>query len=117
MENIRNNPGNGDSPGHDSANTPGSGSGKPAWMSDPLVKEIPAKKLQFLEELFAQGQGKSQKEMMAYLMPAMKRAKKENLTFTPQEVSAAIAAIKKYSSEEELKKIYKILEKSRQGGK
>ena len=54
---------------------------------------------------------------MAYLMPAMKRAKQENLTFTPQEVSSAIAAIKKYSSEEELKKIDKILEKSRQGGK
>ncbi|MCI9439002.1 MAG: hypothetical protein HFH85_17985 [Lachnospiraceae bacterium] len=91
--------------------------GKPAWMSDPLVKEIPAKKLQFLEELFAQGQGKSQKELMAFFMPAMKRARQENLTFTPQEVSAAIAAIKKYSSAEELKKIDKILEKSKQGGK
>lgn len=111
MENIKNNPENG------SPNNSGSGSGKPAWMLDPLVKEIPAKKLQFLEQLFAQGQGKSQKEMMAYLMPAMKRAKQENLTFTPQEVSAAIAAIKKHSSEEELKKIDKILEKSRQGGK
>lgn len=88
-------------------------SGRPAWMADPLVKEIPEKKLQFLERLFADGHGKSQKEMMTFLMPMMKKAKQENLTFTPQEVSAAIAAIKKYSSEEELKQIDKILEKSR----
>lgn len=87
---------------------------KPAWMADPLVKEIPEKKLHFLEQLFADGQGKSQKEMMAFLMPMMKKAKQENLTFTPQEVNAAIAAIRKYSSQEELEKIDKILEKSRQ---
>lgn len=87
--------------------------GRPAWMTDPLVKEIPEKKLQFLERLFADGHGKSQKEMMAFLMPMMKKAKQENLTFTPQEVNAAIAAIKKYSSAEELKQIDKILEKSR----
>lgn len=111
MENIKNNP------EADSPNSSCNSSGKPAWMSDPLVKEIPAKKLQFLEQLFAQGQGKSQKEMMAYLMPAMKRAKQENLTFTPQEVSAAIAAIKKHSSAEELKKIDKILEKADRAGK
>lgn len=92
-------------------------SGRPAWMADPLVKEIPEKKLQFLERLFADGHGKSQKEMMAFLMPMMKKAKQENLTFTPQEVSAAIAAIKKYSSEEELKQIDKILEKSRSEAK
>lgn len=87
---------------------------KPAWMEDPLVQEIPEKKLQFLEQLFAKGHGKNQKEMMALLMPMLKKAKQENLTFTPKEVSVAIAAIKKHSSEEELKQIDKILEKSRQ---
>lgn len=86
---------------------------RPAWMNDPLVKEIPEKKLRFLEQLFEKGQGKTQKEMMAFLMPMMKKAKQENLTFTPQEVNAAISAIRKYSSEEELQKIDKILEKSK----
>ena len=87
---------------------------RPAWMSDPLVKDIPQRKLQFLEQLFAQGRGKNQKEMMAYLMPMMKRAKQENLAFTPQEMNAAIAAIRKYSSQEELTQIDKLLEKNRQ---
>lgn len=86
---------------------------RPAWMADPLVKDIPEKKLQFVEQLFAQGHGKSQKEMMAYLMPMMKKAKAENLTFTPQEMNAAIAAIRKHSTREELTQIDKILEKSK----
>ncbi len=86
---------------------------KPAWMSDPLVKDIPEKKLEFLGQMFNEGHGKSQKEMMAFMMPMMKKAKQENLTFTPQEMSAAIAAIKKYSSADELKQIDKILEKTK----
>lgn len=90
---------------------------KPAWMSDPMVSIIPEKKLQFLGQLFAQGHGKSQKEMMTLLMPLLKKAKQEGLTFSPQEMSAAIAAIKKHSSEEEKKQIDNILEKSRRGEK
>ena len=43
----------------------------------------------------------------------LKRAKQENLTFTPQEMNAAIAAIRKHSSAEELSKIDKILEKTK----
>lgn len=88
----------------------------PEWMSDPLVSEIPEKKLRFLGEMFAQGQGKSQKEMMAFLMPMMKKAQKENLTFTPKEMSAAIAAIKKHSTEKELEQIDKILKKAEHPG-
>jgi len=85
---------------------------RPAWMADPLVQQIPKKKLDFLGQLFADGHGKSQKEMMTYLMTMMKKAKQEHLTFTPQEMNAAITAIRKYSSAEELKQIDKILEKS-----
>lgn len=87
----------------------------PEWMSDPLVKEIPEKKLRFLGEMFTAGHGKSQKELMTFLMPMMKKAKKENLTFTPQEMNAAIAAIKKHSSQSELEKIEKILDKTKNG--
>lgn len=89
---------------------------RPAWMADPLVKDIPPKKLEFLEQLFAKGHGKSQKELMALAMPMLKKARAENLTFTPQEMNAAIAAIRKYSSKEELQKIDKILERSRNAG-
>lgn len=86
---------------------------RPVWMTDPLVKDIPEKKLKFVEQLFEKGQGKSQKELMSYLVPMMKKAKEENLTFTPQELNAAIAAIRRHSTPEELKKIDKILEQNR----
>ncbi len=89
---------------------------RPAWMADPLVKEIPERKLQFVEELFAKGHGKSQKEMMAFAIPMMKKAKQENLAFTPQEMNAAIAAIRKHSTREELSQIDKILEKTKNAG-
>ena len=92
-------------------------SSRPAWMSDPLVKDIPDKKLDFLGEIFAESQGKSQRELMMSLMPMMNRARQENLSFSPQEMTTAIAAIKKYSSEEELKQIDNILEKTKGVGK
>ena len=85
----------------------------PLGMQDDLVRNIPKEKLDFLGKLFAQGHGKNQKEMMALLMPAMRRARQEHLTFTPQEMQAAITAIKKYSTESELRQIENILEKSR----
>ena len=82
-------------------------------MSDPLVKDIPEKKLDFLGEMFEESQGKNQRELMASLLPMMTRARQENLSFSPREMTAAIAAIRKYSSEEELKQIDNILEKTK----
>lgn len=84
----------------------------PAWMADELVKSISPQKLVFLEEMFQETQGKNKKELMSFLMPMMKRAKQENLTFTPAEMNAAITAIKKYSSEEEISQMNKILAKA-----
>ena len=75
------------------------------WMEDESVKNIDQIKLQFIQELYNETKGKSQKELMAYIMPMMKKAKKENLTFTPEEMQLAINAIKKYSSREELEQI------------
>lgn len=82
---------------------------RPTWMDDELVKGIPQKKLDFASQLFTQGHGKSQKEMMSIILPMMKRAKAENLTFTQAELNACIQAIKKHSSQEELAKIDKLM--------
>jgi hypothetical protein len=82
---------------------------RPAWMSDELVQNIPERKLEFLGELFRASQGKTRKELMAFLVPAMKKARQESLTFTPEEMNAAVTAIKKYSSEEELAQMEKIM--------
>jgi len=78
---------------------------RPLWMEDELVKDISTSKLTFLEKMYRETQGKNKKEMMSFLMPMMKKAKEENLSFTPAEMNAAISAIKKYSTQEEIAKM------------
>lgn len=85
---------------------------KPEWMNDPLVKDIEEKKLQFLSDLVLGGQGKSQKEMMAYMMQKMKQAKTDKISFTSGEVTAVITAIKSHSTPEELEQIENIMKKA-----
>ena len=86
----------------------------PAWMDDDLVKDISPKKLAFLSQIFMEGQGKNnQKDMMTFLMPLMKKAKAENLTFSQSEISACIQAIKKHATTEENNQIDSILKKAK----
>jgi len=90
---------------NNTSNTPS----RPEWMNDPLVKDIPQKKLDFLGKMFVESKGKNQKQMMGYLMPIMKKAKAEKLTFSQDEINACIQAIKNHSTQEELEKIDNIL--------
>jgi len=79
------------------------------WMNDTLVQSIPKEKMEFLAKLFQQGKGKTQKEMMVHLLPLLKEGKEKGLSFTPAEISSAIAAIRKHSSYEENQKIDELL--------
>lgn len=88
---------------------------RPAWMEDELVRSIPDAKLEFLNKMFHDAnlrkqnmKTNNQAEMLRILMPIIKQAKSANLSFTPQELQAAITAIRKYSSPEELEQIDKI---------
>ncbi len=85
---------------------------RPEWMNDDSIKGISPKKLEFLEKMFLETQGKNQKELMTLLMPMMKKAQQEHLTFTPAEMNAAISAIKKHSTAEEIAKMDQLLEKA-----
>ena len=85
---------------------------RPAWMDDPLVKDIPEKKLEFLKQVFAESQGKSRQALMASLLSLMNRARQENLSFIA--MMAAVAAIRSHSSEEEQKQIDNILQKAKE---
>lgn len=87
---------------------------RPLWMNDESVRNISEEKLNFLYELFQNGKGKSQKEIMAFFLPMMKKAKSQNLDFTPNEISTCIQAIKKYSTPEELSRIDKLLQRQQQ---
>lgn len=89
---------------------------RPRWMDDELAKDIPREKLDFVNKMFAEvndrrqaaGPMKSQKEMLMLMMPLIQKMRASNLSLTPQELQAAIAAIKKHSTAEELEQIDKI---------
>ncbi len=84
---------------------------RPPWMDDPLVQNIPQKKLDFLGKLFVESKGKNQKQLTGFIMPMMKKAKAEKLTFSQTEINACIQAIKKHSTKEELAQIDNLLKK------
>ena len=84
----------------------------PIWMQDRAVSDIPPEKLDFLKKLAEGGKGKSQKEMMLYMMQNMKTAKAKGISFTPAELSILMDTVKKYSSPEELAKVNELLSKA-----
>lgn len=84
----------------------------PVWMQDPSVSEIAPRKLEFLKNLVEGGQGKSQKEMMLYMMQNMKLAKSKGITFSPSELQLLMETVRKYTSPEELKKVDDLIKKA-----
>ena len=88
---------------------------RPEWMNDESVKDIDIRKLEFIQELHNNSQAANQKELMMKLMPKLKYAKGQGLLLSLREVQTAIAAIKKYSTPEELEQIDKVLDKIKKG--
>lgn len=86
-----------------------SNSEKPKWMSDPLVADIDPAKLEFLKSIVFESRGKSQKELLPFLMQVVKKGKASQLSFTDEEMSAIMAAIKSNSTPEELEQINKFM--------
>ena len=89
----------------------------PAWMQEDSVKDIPRKKLEFLQKLVFESKSLSQKELLPFLMALAQRSRDENISFSAVETTAIVDAIRKYSTPEELLKmnqIMKLMEKRKQ---
>lgn len=82
---------------------------KQKWMSDPLVADIAPEKLDFLQTIVFESRGKSQKEMLPFLMQVLKKGKASQLSFSEEEMSAILTAIKNNSTPEELEQINKFM--------
>lgn len=88
---------------------------RPKWMDDPAVAHIPTEKLDFLQTLVFESKGLSKQEMFPFLMSVMKKAKEQNLQFHDSEMNLLIQTIKKYSSEEEIATIDKMVAAKKKG--
>lgn len=75
------------------------------WMEDARVAQIPKEKLQFLQKIFFESKKLTQKEQLPFFMALAGRARKDNISFSQEEINAIMDAIKEYSTPEEIQKI------------
>ncbi|MGI6017256.1 MAG: hypothetical protein ACOX8M_00380 [Marvinbryantia sp.] len=85
-----------------------------SWMNDPSLKGIDTAKLQMLMQFAAQGKGKSQNDLLPFLMTAVKQSQSNGTSFSSQEADLIINVMKQGKSPEEIAKIDRMLTMLRQ---
>lgn len=85
-----------------------------SWMDNPALKNIDASKLQMLQALANQGMGKSQNELLPFLMAAASQSKTNGKSFSAEEADLIIEVMKQGKSPAEVAKIEKIVSLVRQ---
>lgn len=79
------------------------------WMQDPALINIPIQKLQFLQNMLFESQKHSGKEMLPFFMSLAMKAKKQNITYSQEEIDTIIPVLKKFASEEEIQKMNHVI--------
>ena len=86
-----------------------------SWMNNPSLGGIDPAKLQMLAALADQAKGKSQTEMLPFLMSLMSQQKNsEHMSFNSSEADAIINVMKLGKSPQEIARIDKICSVMRQ---
>lgn len=79
------------------------------WMNDIRLKDIEAKKLNFLQKLVFESSNLTEKQKIPFLMALANKAQKDKVKFTREETLEIIEVLKDYSTQDELQKINSIL--------
>lgn len=79
------------------------------WKNDPKLKDIDKSKLEMLQNMAEQGNGKSAADMLPFLMSAAASGKQNGLDFSQKEISAVIEVMKAGKSPQEAAKIDRIV--------
>lgn len=79
------------------------------WMQDAALSGVDPKKLEFLQKLVFEINQKSDKEKLPFMLALAKRAQKEQIQFSKEETMLIADVLKKYGTDEELKKMNFIL--------
>lgn len=79
------------------------------WMNNPNLKNIDPAKLQALLSMSESSRGKSQKELLPFLLAAASQSKSKGLSFSSNEADTIIEVLKAGKSPEEIQKIDQII--------
>ena len=80
------------------------------WKDQPVLGNIDREKLQMLQNLAEQGDGKSPSDLLPYLLQAASDGQKKGMHFNSQEISAVIQAMKIGKSEAQAARIDRIVQ-------
>jgi len=75
------------------------------WLQDARIADIPKAKLEFLQKIFFESKNLTQKEQLPFFMALAGRAKKEQISFSQEEINLIMDVIKDHSTPEEVAKI------------
>ncbi len=76
-----------------------------SWMNNPALGGIDPAKLQMLSSLAEQAQGKSQNELLPFLMAAMSQSQSNHMSFNSAETEAIINVMKIGKSPQQIQQI------------
>lgn len=112
MENNRNHHQNGNWNNNSNQNGNGSPNGSSgqssSWIHNPALKNIDASKLQMLLSMADQGKGKSQNELLPFLMAAASNSRSGGASFSQEEADLILDVLKQGKSPEEIAKIDRV---------
>ncbi len=77
----------------------------PTWKNHPALAGMDPKKVFLLTKISEKIEGKSEQDILPILMAAMTSARKQNISFTPQEFEILFSILKEGKSEQEVQQI------------
>ena len=84
----------------------------PTWKNHPALAGMDPKKV-LLTKISEKIQGKSENDVMPILMAAMTSARKQNISFTPNEFEILFSILKEGKSEQEVQQMNQTIEFAR----
>ena len=85
----------------------------PTWKNHPALAGMDPKKVFLLTKISEKIEGKSEQDILPILMAAMTSARKQNISFTPQEFEILFSILKEGKSEQEVRQINQTIDFAR----
>lgn len=83
------------------------------WKNHPALSGMDPKKVFLLTKISEKIDGKSEQDILPILMAAMTSARKQNITFTPNEFELLFSILKEGKNEQEIQKINQTIDFAR----